>query len=175
MDYRPDPLPQQSPGGSMLSFRSPPPSLVSPKVESPSPFMEAGSPIDAAGSPLIGESPLELPRSPTSPSAMLVKSEPPMSPMSLDYSGNNVPSHKKVRAGGAEFGGAEWIPSPGTMSVDSPPPSNGHQQGPYLSSGLSPLSSSSYDPYSPSPKIGKCDASRWMCERGFEEAGKDRR
>lgn len=116
------------------------------------------SPHYVAGSPLLGESPSGIPRSPVSPMGILVKSEPPVSPSGpLDFQVRP----KKPRGDGDRV---EWAQSPEAMSIDSlsPPPqgSNGIGSMGHPSSGMSPMSSSSYDPSSPYlSKSGRDDMS----------------
>lgn len=144
-------------------------SLVSPRMDhAPS---TASSPYMMGGSPLLGESPHPgFPRSPMSPLGIMVKSEPPVSPSGPLSSSSSCttqdmyPMHpKKARCdlvgqgGHGDIDKAEWPLSPGTMSVDSlspsPPQGNGlsggSMGGHQPSNGMSPMSSSSYDPSSP--------------------------
>ena len=136
-------------GRGLMGGRSPTPqssliqTLVSPKMDhSPT------SPHYVAGSPLLGESPSGIPRSPVSPMGILVKSEPPVSPSGTS---EFQVKPKKPRSDGERV---EWAPSPGGMSLDSlsPPPQGSNGIGSSMghpSSGMSPMSTSSYDPSSP--------------------------
>ncbi|KAK8407885.1 hypothetical protein O3P69_002433, partial [Scylla paramamosain] len=147
-------------GRGLMGGRSPTPqssliqTLVSPKMDhSPT------SPHYVTGSPLLGESPSGIPRSPVSPMGILVKSEPPVSPSGTS---EFQVKPKKPRSDGERV---EWAPSPGGMSLDSlsPPPQGSNGIGSSMghpSSGMSPMSTSSYDPSSPYlSKSGRDDMS----------------
>lgn len=95
---------------------------------------------------------------------LLVKTEPQPHPAAGAAAAASLPGMLTAPGNFAGFAKLdEWMgsPSPGAVGASAPPltPSPGPPSQPYtvISNGYSsPMSSGSYDPYSPNGKIGKC-------------------
>lgn len=86
--------------------------------------------------------------SPGSPVAVL---DQPTTSGNSSSSNNNFPPSKRSRH-------EDWLPSPSQTSLDQLSPSsvlNGHPSYNVMSNGYSPMSSGSYDPYSPNGTVGE--------------------